>query len=666
MTHSAQAKTSESEGRKQVGSIASAIATPDAPFSPMPDLFLLQRAIGNRALNQIIQTKLTVSTPGDRFEREADQIADQILQTAGQPKQAIRPGGSPIQCKCAACSGESTGCQSCPEEKVIRLKPVSSVSAQHQIGRELNSTEVTGIDRLRSGGQPLSTREREFFEPRLGYDLSKVRLHTNAAAAAESAKSLRAHAYTTQNHVVFAAGQYAPQSQTGLHLLAHELVHIVQQSGEASAGIVRRKPDERPVHPTDTFGGGSSGRLSDVPSEKWSEQIENEYLKRGDDLRANAIRACRLQGGSACAVLLTNKEVEALYALGQSASGDETKIAAGLVGVGLKLVPQLLIKLIVRIVSDLLDRAKFQSELQKQGFIILDEPLRLCIGGCHLPPKLHQDRMLEPFSLGRRIDPADLEKWFGPSQKPAPPPPTVPDISSRNLDFFHGTRWSIAKQIPKNVKPLGGGDFAGGFYTHHDNNNAKALRRALHWGRRMAKEKPPEPYAGVIRFGVPEEEYQKLFSQNKAKVFDLKSSDQPDFKEKQKAWLDFITSIGRMKEPVFKERREQWVHERRQQQPNLGYNIITGPFYAPLKGTKDIKPKPEEFKPFAEGKVLPQQVSWANDGIKLLNSEKVETELMQFDAKTGKRKDPPDPAVATTQPLNIEQMTEEAQLGLGE
>ncbi len=632
---------------------------------PYAGILGMQRKIGNRAVSQIIQTKLTVGTPGDRYEQEADRVADQMVQTP-QPTQTVRlPSEPTVQRKCTACSGGTPGCQSCAQEEVIRLKPVSSVRAQHHIGRELNSTEAAGIDRLRSGGQPLSKGERDFFEPRLGHDLGSVRIHANGAAA-ETARSLRAHAFTTANHVVFAAGQYAPQSRAGLRLLAHELVHTVQQSGEAQAGVVRRAPDERPVHPTETFGGGSLGRLSDVPSEKWSDQIENEYRKRGDDLRADAIRACRLQGGASCAVILTNKEVEALYALGQAASGDEAKITAGIAGIGIKPGPQLLIKLIVRIVSDLLDRAKFQSELRKQGFVILDEPLGLCIGGCHLPSGPRQNRIFETFPPSRPLDPADLEKWLGPSQRPAPPSPTGPERSLENLDFFHGTRWSIAKQIPKNVKPIGGGDFAGGFYTHHDANNAKALRRATDWGRRMARQKPPEPYAGVVRFGVPGEEYQKLFTRNRAKVFDLKSSDQPDFKEKQKAWLDFITSTGRQKEPVFKARREQWVHERREPQPNLSYNIVAGPFYTPLKGKKDVKPKAEEFKPFAEGKDLPQQVTWANDGIKLLNSEKVETELMQFDAKTGKRKDPPEPTMATTQPLNIEQMTEEAQLGLGQ
>jgi uncharacterized protein DUF4157 len=630
----------------------------------------MQRRVGNQATGQLlgvgwkdgalVQAKLVVGPPGDIYEQEADRVADQILQGPQPAQTLLGIGQTNLQRKCVACSSGTDGCSSCAEEQVIQPKPIAS-AGQQQTGREISGTELAGVDRLRSGGQPLSKEEREFFEPRLGHDLGDVRIHANGPAA-DSARLLRAHAYTTANHVVFAAGQYSPQSPTGRRLLAHELVHTLQQRGGIPAGVVRRQP-EGPGTDPQTFGGGNFARLSDIPSEKWSDQIEYEYRKRGDDTRADAIRACRLQGGAACASLLTNKEVEALYALGQAARGDEAKISAGIAGIGLRLGPPLLVKLVVRIVSDLLDRAKFQSELRKQGFIILDEPLGLCIGGCHLPSRPRSGRMLDIFPPPRRLDPADLEKWLGPSQKPAPPPATP----QKNLDFFHGTRWSIAKQIPKNVKPIGGGDFAAGFYTHHDADGAKALRRALDWGRRMAKQKPAEPYAGIVRFGVPGDEYQKLFTRNKAKVFDLKRSDQPDFKEKQKAWLDFITTTGRKKEPVFKEKREQWVHERREPQPNLDYNIVAGPFYSPLRGTKDVKPKPEEFKPFAEGKDLPQQVTWAKDGITLLNSDKVETELMQYDAKTGKRKDPPDTTTAVpTQPLNIEQMTEEAQLGLGQ
>lgn len=255
------------------------------------------------------------------------------------------------------------------------------------------------------------------------------------------------------------------------------------------------------------------------------------------------------------------------------------------------------------------------------------------------------------------------------SPPPLPPPPVPkPAATAKKLNFYHGTRWSIAQKIPNNVKPVGGGDFAAGFYTHHDADDSKALARAVKWARALANKTPAEPYAGVVRFGVPEPDYRQLFTGDMGKTFGLTSLDQKDFQQKQKEWLDFITAHGRMNDPVFKEKRKQWVHERREPQPSLKYNVIEGPFYTPIRGTKDKKPPPEDFKPFAEGRQLPQQVTFANDGIKLLNSAKVEKELTQYDAKTGKPQDPPAATPAAAGSLNEKQLneaTDEAQFDMG-
>jgi hypothetical protein len=70
-------------------------------------------------------------------------------------------------------------------------------------------------------------------EPRFGYDFSSVRIHTDADAASH-ASAINARAYTHGTHVAFATGQYAPKSDAGRHLIAHELAHVVQQSGAAS------------------------------------------------------------------------------------------------------------------------------------------------------------------------------------------------------------------------------------------------------------------------------------------------------------------------------------------------------------------------------------------------------------------------------------------------
>jgi hypothetical protein len=80
-------------------------------------------------------------------------------------------------------------------------------------------------------------------DPRFGHNFEKVRVHTDAEAT-RSARALSALAYTVGNDVVFDAARFNPDSRDGRHLLAHELTHVVQQSGRNAAGVVARKPAE--------------------------------------------------------------------------------------------------------------------------------------------------------------------------------------------------------------------------------------------------------------------------------------------------------------------------------------------------------------------------------------------------------------------------------------
>lgn len=90
------------------------------------------------------------------------------------------------------------------------------------------------LQRQIPGGQPLDETTRRFMQTRLGHDFSRVRVHTNAQAAA-SAQAVNARAYTVGRDVVFAAGQYMPTTLAGQRLLAHELTHVVQQRSAAVA-----------------------------------------------------------------------------------------------------------------------------------------------------------------------------------------------------------------------------------------------------------------------------------------------------------------------------------------------------------------------------------------------------------------------------------------------
>src|SRR5215471_9901090 len=151
------------------------------------------------------------------------------LQISKQPATAVRSSvtsarAGVLQRKCACEGPQAAGhqCDDCKRKKV---------TLQHYATDPYDIGEIPPIvhDVLRTSGQPLDLATRAFFEPRFGYDFSKVRVHTGARAA-ESAKAVHARAYTVGHEVVFASGQFSTQSSEGRELLAHELTHTVQQS----------------------------------------------------------------------------------------------------------------------------------------------------------------------------------------------------------------------------------------------------------------------------------------------------------------------------------------------------------------------------------------------------------------------------------------------------
>jgi hypothetical protein len=79
-------------------------------------------------------------------------------------------------------------------------------------------------------GQGLDSNAKTFMESRFNRSFDNVQVHTDSDSAA-SARDISARAYTSGNHIVFGDGQYQPNTEGGRHLLAHELTHVVQQSG---------------------------------------------------------------------------------------------------------------------------------------------------------------------------------------------------------------------------------------------------------------------------------------------------------------------------------------------------------------------------------------------------------------------------------------------------
>jgi uncharacterized protein DUF4157 len=114
-----------------------------------------------------------------------------------------------------------------PEEIPVQRKAEGSAAVQQ------DATAVEDV--LRMPGQAMDGETQRLMERRFAFDFSRVRVHTDAQAAA-SAKGLGAAAYTSGEHVIFAADRYAPRGAEGLRLLAHELAHVVQQSGRGCFG----------------------------------------------------------------------------------------------------------------------------------------------------------------------------------------------------------------------------------------------------------------------------------------------------------------------------------------------------------------------------------------------------------------------------------------------
>lgn len=137
-------------------------------------------------------TRLPMGRPGDPLEREADRVTAGVLADLGM--RPARPASAPVVLPGGAA----------PNVEDILARP----------------------------GQPLDAATRGLLEPRFGADFSGVRVHADAAAG-RSAASLRARAYTVGSHVVFGAGEYAPDTPVGRTLLTHELTHTIQQGGAA-------------------------------------------------------------------------------------------------------------------------------------------------------------------------------------------------------------------------------------------------------------------------------------------------------------------------------------------------------------------------------------------------------------------------------------------------
>lgn len=222
-----------------------------------------------------LQRKLSIGAVNDPLEAEADRAADHVMRMT-DPDLSSTDAPHTLRRKCA-CRHTATPCESCAMAEGEKLQ--SKTAGQTA---PLDAPPI--VQRvLASSGQPLDAAARAFFEPRFGADLSKVRIHTGPQAA-QSAQAVNSLAYTVGQNIVFAPSRYAPSTDGGGRLLAHELAHVLQQQHP-----VRRAPapdetipaaQQQPQNglPADPSAGGGQGAdpaflpppvLSPGPADAW-------------------------------------------------------------------------------------------------------------------------------------------------------------------------------------------------------------------------------------------------------------------------------------------------------------------------------------------------------------------------------------------------------------
>ena len=252
----------------------------------MPAYAMGQDVPGVSLFSSSIQTKLAVGAPDDPYEKEADAIARDVMNSpanvtnAEQVRRQVMPVRStraisrvvqraleeeqnigsrdsdheemPVQRKCAECEREvvQRRCAECEREELQRK---SREATEDESGTWAPAEAETSIEAMRGGGSSMRESVRTYYESRFGYDFSSVRIHTDARAA-QTAQALGARAYTLGADVVLGAGEYAPDTESGGQLLAHELTHVVQQGAST------------PLSPTTSGSTGDSVASQSAPT----------------------------------------------------------------------------------------------------------------------------------------------------------------------------------------------------------------------------------------------------------------------------------------------------------------------------------------------------------------------------------------------------------------
>lgn len=233
------------------------------------------------------QPKLKVNQPGDQYEKEADAVADKVVENNFGKDSTAPNQTAAIPATTQISRLIQTQCSDCGDEELQRSEE-SGPEEEEQVQTKSDAAPTEVPDALESRlestsgvGASLPDPVKNSMESGMGADFSGVRIHTGADAV-QMSNDLNAQAFTHGNDIYFNEGKYQPENKEGQHLLAHELTHTVQQGG---VGRKVQKSGE-PGNPVSTAPGPVTATNLDsgtfLPDDATAQQIEAN--RRGADV----------------------------------------------------------------------------------------------------------------------------------------------------------------------------------------------------------------------------------------------------------------------------------------------------------------------------------------------------------------------------------------------
>ena len=257
----------------------------------------------NVANGGAVQAKLTVGQPGDKYEKEADHMADAVVNNTSKPaiqnkeissiqreslatpqedeklgtaeqrveedklvqeKPEIQKMEAPEEEMVSKMEGEEEEIQkmeapeeemvskmegeeeeiqkmeASEEEKLNKKEEEETVQTKNESATQTASTGLSSKIKSKAGtGKKMPPQIKAEMESGFGRDFSDVTVHTDQDAIGMN-KQLGAQAFTHGMDIYFNSGKYNPDTTQGKRLLAHELTHVVQQSKDNEKPNIQR------------------------------------------------------------------------------------------------------------------------------------------------------------------------------------------------------------------------------------------------------------------------------------------------------------------------------------------------------------------------------------------------------------------------------------------